>query len=106
MAEKRKTKIITTQNKEETSRKRAVPRRHINIKESQPVDMLFHKENFYFVFAGLILIALGFLLMSGGHMPSADVWDDSLIYSPVKVFWAPLVILIGLGLNIYAIFKR
>ncbi len=106
MSEKRKTKIITTQSKPTPSKKRAAVKRQFETIDRQPVEMLFRKQNFYFVFAGLILIALGFLMMSGGHMPSPDVWDDSLIYSPVRVFWAPLVILIGLGLNIYAIFKR
>ncbi len=106
MSEKRKTKIISTQSQSKSTNKRAVPKKHINVKETQTVEMLFKKQNYYLIFAGLILIALGFLLMSGGHMPSPDVWDDSLIYSSRRVFLAPFVILIGLGLNIYAIFKK
>lgn len=106
MVEKRKTKIITTQSSPQTKTKRAILKKHLNAKESQTVEMLFKKQNFYFVFAGLILIALGFLLMSGGHMPSPDVWDDSLIYSLRRVYLAPFVILVGIGLNIYAIFKK
>ncbi len=106
MSEKRKTKIITTQSKTESENKRAVPKKHFDVKSGETVEMLFNKKNYYLVFAGLIFMALGFLLMSGGHMPSSDVWDDSLIYSSRRVFLAPFVILVGLGLNIYAIFKK
>jgi hypothetical protein len=106
MSEIRKTKIITTQSQPQYEKKRAVPKKHFNIKKKQTVEMLFEKQNYYLIFAGLVLMALGFLLMSGGHMPSPDVWDDSLIYSSRRVFWAPFVILVGLGLNVYAIFKK
>ena len=106
MSEKRKTKIITTQASKKENIKRAVPKKRTGYKEVQEVEMLFKKENYYFVLAGLVIMAIGFVLMSGGHMPSSDVWDDSLIYSFRRVFLAPLVILIGLGLNIYAIFKK
>ena len=108
MSEKRKTKIISTQSSKKEQPKRAsVNKKRIGgTKEVQQVEMLFKRENYYFVFAGLLVMAIGFMLMSGGHMPSPDVWDDSLIYSFRRVFLAPLVILIGLGLNIYAIFKN
>jgi len=55
---------------------------------------------------GLALIGLGMLLMSGGSMPSSDVWDENIIYSTRRTLIAPLVILIGLGLQIYAIFAK
>ena len=67
--------------------------------------MLFGRENFKWTFIGLIVIAIGFALMSGGAMPSPDVWDESLIYSPRRITLAPIVILIGLGIEVYAIFK-
>ena len=56
--------------------------------------------------AGIGLIALGLILMQGGAMPSPDVWDDSLIYSTRRIILAPFVILLGLGVEIYAIFKK
>ena len=54
---------------------------------------------------GLAVIAVGMVLMSGGAMPSPDVWDESLIYSHRRITLAPIVILIGLGIEVYAIFK-
>jgi hypothetical protein len=56
--------------------------------------------------AGIGLIALGLLLMSGGAMPSPDVWDESIIYSTRRTLIAPIVIVLGLVVEIVAIFKR
>lgn len=67
---------------------------------------LFGRKNFMIMLIGLALIGLGMLLMSGGAMPSPDVWDDSIIYSTRRTLIAPIVILIGLGLQIYAIFAK
>lgn len=69
-------------------------------------DLLFGKRNYVFMLAGLGLIFLGLFLMSGGHMPSREVWDESLIYSPVRITLAPIIILAGLGCNVYAIFAK
>jgi len=44
--------------------------------------------------------------MSGGHMPSPDVWDESLIYSPIRITVAPMLILAGLIVNVYAVFVK
>jgi hypothetical protein len=67
---------------------------------------LFGRKNFTIMLIGLALIGLGMLLMSGGSMPSSDVWDENIIYSTRRTLIAPLVILIGLGLQIYAIFAK
>lgn len=67
--------------------------------------LLFKRENYKWMFIGLGLILLGMLLMIGGSMPAADVWDPSLIYSHRRITLAPIVILSGLALQVYAIFK-
>jgi len=67
--------------------------------------LVFDKENYKWILIGLGFIVLGMALMSGGAMPSPDVWDDGLIYSFRRVTLAPIVILIGLGIEVYAIFK-
>ena len=103
MSERKKTKIITTS----TSQAKPIQKRTISRGQiEEPVEMFFKKKNFYFVFGGLALMALGFILMAGGKMPSPEVWDESLIYSFRIVFIAPLVILLGLGMNIYAVFIK
>lgn len=73
-----------------------------------PVDdgLLFGKKNYMYIIGGTSLIFLGLLLMTGGHMPSPDVWDESLIYSFRRITLAPIVIIIGLIVNIYSIFVK
>jgi hypothetical protein len=67
--------------------------------------LLFKRENYKWMFIGLGLILLGMLLMMGGSMPDANTWDPSLAYSHRRITLAPIVILTGLGMQIYAIFK-
>jgi hypothetical protein len=66
----------------------------------------FGRQNYMLMLAGIGLIAIGLLLMSGGEMPSPDVWDDSIIYSVRRTAIAPFVILLGLIVEVFAIFKK
>ncbi|MBK9735533.1 MAG: DUF3098 domain-containing protein [Saprospiraceae bacterium] len=75
-------------------------------KQSQASDLLYGKKNYMLILTGLGLMFLGLALMAGGHMPSPDVWDESLIYSPIRITVAPMIILIGLGVEVYAIFAK
>lgn len=79
-----------------------------NLKESTSTaeGFLFGRKNFTIMLIGLALIGLGMLLMSGGSMPSPDVWDEEIIYSTRRTLIAPIVILMGLGLQVYAIFAK
>ena len=73
-----------------------------------PTDkgMLFQKKNYQLMLIGIGLIVLGFVAMSGGSMPNPETWDESLIYSPRRTILAPILILAGLGMQVYAIFKK
>jgi hypothetical protein len=73
------------------------------VKEKTP--LLFDKSNYAWMALGAGLIVIGMFLMSGGDMPSPEVWDDDIIYSGRRTILAPIVILSGLGIEIYAIFK-
>jgi len=100
---KKSRKIITTSSKQSTKSRASFGAK----KEIEAQEMLFKPKNFYFVIGGLVVMALGFMLMAGGKAnPSPDVFDADSLYSFRRVFLAPLVILIGLGLNVYAIFKK
>lgn len=71
-----------------------------------PEDLLFGKNNYRLMLIGLALVVLGFILMSGGKMPDANTWDESIIYSFTRITLAPMVILVGLGIEVYAIFAK
>lgn len=68
-------------------------------------EMIFGKKNYQFIGIGLLIIVIGFLLMSGGSMPNPDVWDENIIYSARRITLAPFVVLVGLGTIVFAIFK-
>jgi uncharacterized membrane protein len=75
---------------------------------SAPVksELVFGRSNYILIITGICLIGLGLLLMSGGAMPSPDVWDESIIYSKRRTLIAPMVIILGLVLEIFAIFRN
>ncbi len=62
-------------------------------------------KQYRYVLIGLALLVIGFVLMSGGQMPSPDVWDESIIYGFRRTVAAPIFILAGLAMQIWAIFK-
>jgi len=103
MSQKKKKKVVVTTKKKAAA---TVSRRtNASTAAAKPQEMIFNKSNYMWMGIGVALILLGMLLMIGGSMPSADVWDDSIIYSFRITVLAPIVILAGLGVEIYAIFK-
>jgi hypothetical protein len=66
---------------------------------------LFGKDNYIWMIAGVAVIALGFLLMAGGKSADPNVFNKSEVYSPIRITVAPLVIIIGFIIEIYAILK-
>jgi Protein of unknown function (DUF3098) len=68
--------------------------------------LVFGRETYKWMLIGLGIMAVGFLCMSGGSMPSPDVWDESIIYSTTRTVVAPFLIMVGLGVQVYAIFKK
>lgn len=65
-------------------------------------NFLFGKRNYILLFAGLGLIALGYILMAGGGSDDPNVFNPE-IFSTRRIRIAPLVVLLGLGLQILAI---
>lgn len=68
--------------------------------------LIFGKKNYRLLIVAFVLVAIGLLLMAGGRMPSPDVWDESRIYSFRRITLAPIVILSGFVVGLWAIFKR
>ncbi|MVN90761.1 DUF3098 domain-containing protein [Mucilaginibacter aquatilis] len=61
-----------------------------------PVQFVFGKANYQILAVSVLIVTLGFILMSG----TTD------IYSTTKIVIAPLVVLAGFGLAFYAIMKK
>ncbi|MBC5862234.1 DUF3098 domain-containing protein [Flavobacterium turcicum] len=68
-------------------------------------EFLFEKVNYKFLLIGLGVIALGFILMSGGGSKDPNVFSEE-IFSFRRIRLAPTTVLIGFGITIYAILKN
>ena len=62
----------------------------------------FGKRNYKFMIVGIIFIALGLILMSGGGSDDPNVFNEE-IYSFRRIRIAPLIVIIGFAIEIYAI---
>ena len=71
-------------------------------KENTKPTFIFTKKNYTFMFIGLVCIALGFILMSGGGSEDPHVFNPE-IFNFRRIRLAPMLILIGFGIQIYAI---
>ncbi|UFH36016.1 DUF3098 domain-containing protein [Flavobacterium acetivorans] len=68
-------------------------------------EFLFGKINYKILFIGIGVIALGFILMSGGGSDDPNVYSDE-IFNFRRIRLAPTTVLIGFGITIYAILKN
>ncbi|WP_298156486.1 DUF3098 domain-containing protein [Flavobacterium sp.] len=74
-------------------------------KEQSPQgDFLFDKVNYKILLIGIGVIALGFILMSGGGSDDPNVFSEA-IFDFRRIRLAPTTVLIGFGITIYAILK-
>ncbi|WP_142784224.1 DUF3098 domain-containing protein [Changchengzhania lutea] len=71
-------------------------------KEVTKSIFVFGRKNYKFMFIGLACIALGFILMSGGGSDDPNVFNPD-IFSFRRIRLAPMMILIGFGIQVYAI---
>lgn len=68
---------------------------------------MFGKSNYMWMLIGILVIALGMILMSGGKSNvNPTVFDAEAVYSPVRITVAPILIILGLGIEIFALFKK
>ena len=77
-------------------------------KKTTPRDSagLFDKQNLLLMLAGVVIIAIGMILMVGGNSKDPNVFNYDEVYSATRISVAPVLIIIGLGIEIYAIFKK
>jgi hypothetical protein len=83
-----------------------VPAPVIKKKELKPLAPLFTKENYTWMAIGAVIVALGMFLMSGGKNQDPNTFDTKLVYSTTRITVAPILIVLGLLVEIYALFKK
>ena len=83
------------------------------VKETKPAEKvitdsrpLFAKDNFKIMLAGLAVIVIGFLLMLGGASDNPNNFKPEEVYSFRRITLAPIVIVLGLRIEVYAIMRK
>lgn len=67
---------------------------------------LFNKENYVWMAIGGVLVLTGMLLMIGGKSEDPNVFNADEVYSFRRITLAPIFIIAGLVVEIYAIMKK
>jgi hypothetical protein len=91
--------------KEAREKKQEERNRNIMKNNEQKPDFLFEKVNYKILMIGIAVIAIGFILMSGGGSDDPKVFSED-VFSFRRIRLAPTVVLIGFGITIYSIFKK
>jgi hypothetical protein len=77
-------------------------KRKQEIREDRKETFVFERKNYQFMIIGLAVIAFGFILMSGGGSDDPQVFNPD-IFSPRRIRLAPIIVIIGFAIEVYAI---
>lgn len=75
-----------------------------DIEDVKP-QFVFEKKNYIIFFVGIALMALGYLLMSGGGSDDPNVFNEEM-FNFRRITLAPIIIIIGIALEFVAIFYK
>ena len=67
--------------------------------------LLFGKRNYKFMLIGILFIAVGFILMSGGSSDDPNIFNEE-IYSFRRIRLAPMLVILGFLIEVYAILTK
>ena len=68
-------------------------------------NSLFKKKNYKVMITGLIFIAVGFILMSGGDTNDETSFNEE-IFNFRRITLAPIIIIIGFIIEVFAIMLK
>jgi uncharacterized SAM-binding protein YcdF (DUF218 family) len=66
----------------------------------------FTRQNYIWMLIGLFILGIGFYLMGGGKSTDPKVFNTAEVYSTTRITVAPLLIILGFIIEIYAIMKN
>lgn len=69
-------------------------------------DFAFGRQNYVLMLIGLVFIIAGYMLMAGGKSNDPNIFNESEIFSFRRITLAPIVVLIGYAIEVYAIVKK
>ena len=69
-------------------------------------NFAFSKENYIWLCVGIVLLVVGYVLMSGGGSDNPNEFHADQIFSARRITLAPITVLAGYGAILYAILKK
>lgn len=69
-------------------------------------NISFTKQNYYIILAGLAIVVLGFILMSGGGSENANEFNAEELFSFRRITLAPIMVIAGYVVVVIGIMKR
>jgi len=67
---------------------------------------MFSRENYMWMLAGAVLMTIGLFLMAGGKSEDPNVFNEKQVYSTTRITIAPILIILGLVVEVFAIFRK
>lgn len=71
-------------------------------KEKEQMGFVFGPMNYRLLIIGLVVIVIGFILMSGGKSDDPNVFNPE-VFSTTRITIAPMIVLIGFVIEGFAI---
>jgi hypothetical protein len=78
----------------------------VSAAKETPAAGMFSKENYKWMLAGVVIMAVGLFLMAGGKSNDPAVFNPKEVYSTTRITVAPILILAGIVIEIFAIFRK
>lgn len=67
-------------------------------------EFVFSRQNYLLMALGVVVMALGYVLMQGGGSDDLTQFSPE-IFSPRRITWAPMLVIAGLVIEVFAIMK-
>jgi hypothetical protein len=66
----------------------------------------FEPKNYKWLFIGLAINVLGYILMIGGGAESLNEFKEEELFSPIRITLSPILIIAGYVIILFSIMKR
>ena len=115
MAQKRKPNITQTPPKVETKKTGPVVVQKAEASKSyarskpvveKGIGLLFDKRNYLLMIGGILLIVIGFVVMSGGGSDDPKVFNAKELFGFQRMTFAPTLVLLGFVIEVFAIMLK
>jgi len=87
------------------SKKPSTSKQGVSDEKIDVAAFAFGRENYIILFISIGLLLIGYFLMAGGKSEDPNVFNEE-VFSFRRITLAPIVVMVGYALGIYAIVKK